>query len=156
MFRIFKTKRIVSQNEMFFFRVPSPRKNASDFSGAFLFSRLHKVIKRSDETARPLRRQGACACVLCCSRICVRCRGSTLSISTEDLSVAPLDRGGICQLAVQGSHRYSAGKHSAPIRHRLSGTARGSDTELDCSPLQSNRETAHNFCCSASLGLSWQ
>ena len=35
MFRIFKTKRIVSQNEMFFFFGFHPHaKNASDFSGA--------------------------------------------------------------------------------------------------------------------------
>ena len=49
MFRKNKTKRSASQNEMFFFRVPSPQqKNASDFSGAFPF--LHIV---SDIQVKP-------------------------------------------------------------------------------------------------------
>ena len=78
MFRIFKTKRIVSQNEMFFFSgFIHTQKTPRTFPGRYSFH-IYNCSKRSDQTARPRRRQAAFAYVLCCSRIYVRCRGSAL------------------------------------------------------------------------------
>ena len=88
MFRKNKTTRSALQNEMFLFGVPSQqRKNASDFSGAFLFSPC--CFKRSNQTSHSRRHQAAGVSVPGCSRICVRCQGSALCFSEANLSAEP-------------------------------------------------------------------
>ena len=89
MFRKNKTKRSAPQNEMFLFRVPSPQHKTPQISlGRFCFQTIY-IFRRSIQTSRSRHLQVAARCVLSCSRIYVRFRGSALCSSRAVLSALP-------------------------------------------------------------------